>query len=179
MNGKGRIPPGGRLMVILALLITCAVIGAGCTTAETSAKVAAKQNDTVRIYYTATFDDSTIAEPNRSVQLVIGSEPGNLLQQAIIGMSPGDTKIVNLTGAQAYGPHRPELVQEVPRTGALGNVSPKVGDLIMYRTGNVTGVVKVVGITDKTVTIDENHPLAGMDKINVSFNITLAKIITK
>ncbi len=165
-------------MVILALLITCAVIGAGCTSGETSAKVAAKQNDTVIIYYTATFDDATIAEPNRSVQLVIGSEPDNMLQQSLIGMSPGDMKLVNLTGAQAYGPHLPELVKEVPKTGALANISPKVGDLIMYRTGTATGVVQVVGITDKTVTIDENHPLAGMDKINVSFNITLVKIVT-
>ncbi len=176
MTGKGRIPPGGRFILILAVLITCAVIGAGCTSGETSAKAAAL-NDTVRIFYTATFDDGTMAEPNQSIQLVIGSEPDNLLQQALIGMKPNETKVVNLTGAQAYGPYRPELVSEVPRTGVLENVSPKIGDLLVYNSGNVTGVVKVVGITDKTLTIDENHPLADIDEINVSFTITLVKII--
>ncbi len=175
MKRYGRIPPGGWLFLVGAVLIISAALGAGCTSAES--KAVAKQNDTVRIFYTATFDDGTIAEPNTSVLLVVGSEPDNLLQQALIGMAPGERKVVNLTGAQAYGPHRPELVREVPRSGALGNVSPKAGDLLMYRTGNVTGVVKVISVTDSTLTIDENHPLAGIDGINVSFNITLVKIV--
>jgi len=178
MNGKGRIPPGGRLMVILALLITCAVIGAGCTSQETSAKDAAKSGDEVRVMYSSTFDDGTIYIPDTNWTFVIGSEPSNPVEQAVIGMKPGDERTINTTGEQVYGPHRPELVQEVARTGLFANQSIKVGDIMRARSGNRSAWVQVVGINDTTLVVDENNPLAGKP-INLTFKVTLIKILPK
>ena len=67
----------------------------------------------------------------------VGSEPlefvlgeGNVIpgfEHAVRGMSPGDTKTTTIPAAEAYGPHEPAAVFDVPRSQLPADVEPQVG----------------------------------------------------
>lgn len=137
-----------------------------------------KTGDTVRIHYTGTlnngdtFDSSMGRDP---LEFVVGSGqiiPG--LDKAIPGMAVGDKKTVPIPCAEAYGEANPEARQEVPRDTIPAEIEVSAGlELQMQtQTGQVIPVT-VVEVTDETVVLDANHPLAGKD---LNFDIELVGI---
>jgi FKBP-type peptidyl-prolyl cis-trans isomerase SlyD len=54
------------------------------------------------------------------------------------------------------------LIQEVPRS-AFGDQDVQVGMRFRAETGGGVQVVTVTEVTPDTVTVDGNHPLAGVD----------------
>ena len=139
----------------------------------------AKSGDTVRVHYTARLDDGSEFDSSAGrdpLEITLGQAavmPG--LDNAIIGMAVGDTKTVNIAAAEAYGPHKPEGVQEVDRSLIPAEVNVDVGARVQA-TGpdNQPVVLTVVAVTDDKVTLDANHPLAGRD---LSFDIELVEIV--
>ena len=128
----------------------------------------AKTGDTVRIHYKGTlsdgtvFDDSTGRDP---LEFVIGS--GQIisgLDAAIPGMAVGDKKTVEVPATEAYGPIDPNARQEVPRAEIPDDIPLEIGTQLQVQTpqGQVLTVM-VFQVTDDTVTLDANHPLAGRD----------------
>lgn len=139
----------------------------------------AKNGDTVRIHYTGTltdgsqFDTSAGREP---LEFTIGSGqiiPG--LEKEIEGMKVGDKSTVTVPAAEAYGPHQPEGVQEVPRSNIPTNINLAVGTQLQGMTPDGRQMnLTVTGLTDETVTLDANHPLAGKDLV---FDVELVEIV--
>lgn len=139
----------------------------------------AKTGDTVHIHYTGTltngseFDSSVGRDP---LEFTIGA--GQIisgLDSEVAGMAVGDTKTVTVPADEAYGPRNPEAVQEVPRSAVPENIDLVVGKQLQATTadgGNM--VVTVAAISDDTVTMDANHPLAGEDLV---FEVELVKIV--
>jgi peptidylprolyl isomerase len=162
-------------------LVLCSLILAGCT----SQQQVAKNNDTVRVHYTAslassgeTFESSLNSSP---IQFVVGT--GQVIKgfdNAVIGMTPGQTKNnVFIPVDQAYGPHRSDLVYIAQKTGALANYTQVPGQITyvtMKMPDGQTVRYPIVGSNQTTVTIDANNPLAGQDLL---FNITLVEIVGK
>ncbi|MCB1021564.1 MAG: peptidylprolyl isomerase, partial [Acidobacteria bacterium] len=74
----------------------------------------------------------------------------------------------------AYGKRNEDLVLEAPRANIPDGVELEVGKRLQARSqeGQVTRVV-ITKITDETVTLDANHPLAGQD---LTFEIELVSI---
>lgn len=93
------------------------------------------------------------------------------LEEAMLGMTLKEHKVVRLTPLQAFGEVDEKLILEVPRTDFAPEVHPEPGDV--FETTDEEGhptyfVVKAV--QPDLVTIDFNHPLAGKE---VEFVITV------
>ena len=138
----------------------------------------AKAGDTVAIHYTGTladgsqFDSSEGRDPLRftlgSGQIIAG------LDAAITGMSQGEKKSVTIAAAEAYGDHRPEAVQAVPRVQIPAEIPVEVGGGLQVQTPDGQTIpVTVTSVTDEEVTLDANHPLAGKD---LTFAVELVEI---
>ncbi|MFQ1699050.1 peptidylprolyl isomerase [Loktanella agnita] len=130
----------------------------------------AKAGDTVRINYVGTlktgdtFDSSEGRDP---LEFVVGSGqiiPG--LDTAIPGMAVGDKKTVEVPCAQAYGSSNPDARQSVPRSEIPDNIPLELGTQLQMQTpqGQVIQVT-VAEVTEESVTLDANHPLADQDLI--------------
>jgi peptidylprolyl isomerase len=139
----------------------------------------AKEDDTVRVHYTVKLGNDTIVGSTKNeepLQFTLGK--GQVLpsfEQAVIGMNSGESKTVLVTADQAFGPHLDEMVVVVDRGRLPEGINPKEGDRIQLqaRSGE-TMIVSVTDVSDSTITIDGNHPLAGKDLI---FDIEFIEVV--
>lgn len=179
----------GNILVTCILLIGFGfLILSGCTAQQPVARA----NDTVRVYYTVSFVDGTIVESNTNgtpLEFTLGSGsvvPG--FDEAVTGLSPGQTRTVTVPPEKAYGPYRQEMVNtldteavrtyiaELQDSQNLGLLEyPGVGRVYIWkRPDGSIGYLRFSNITEQTITVDENHPLAGKDLV---FDITLVEIL--
>jgi FKBP-type peptidyl-prolyl cis-trans isomerase 2 len=138
----------------------------------------AENGNTVKVHYTGRLKDGTVfdSSTNRDpMQFTLGK--GQLIpgfEGAVIGMDTGESKTVNIPADEAYGPHREEMIAAVDRSQFPAQVNPEVGQqLQVKRPDGQEVVVKVTDVSDSTVTLDANHPLAGKD---LTFDIELIEI---
>ncbi len=138
----------------------------------------AKSGDTVKVHYTGTLQDGTQFDSSRGgepLEFQLGA--GQLIpgfENAVAGMNVGDTKTVTIPAEEAYGPHRPEMVQKFPRQDIPDSIELAPGITLMAQDpeGNTVRLT-VVEFDDDTVTMDANHPLAGKD---LTFELELVAI---
>ena len=140
--------------------------------------VQAKYGDEVKVHYTGrltngrVFDSSVERDP---MVLTIGREKVFFdFEQALIGMSPGESKRIAVSSDRAYGPYRKDLVTEVDSQNIAPDLEPKVGRRVEVSRGNgEKAVVFITAVTETGVTVDGNHPLAGQD---LTFDLELVEI---
>ncbi|NNF51813.1 MAG: peptidylprolyl isomerase [Gammaproteobacteria bacterium] len=138
----------------------------------------AKSGDTVKVHYRGTLEDGTVfdsSEGRDPLEFDIGS--GQLIpgfEAAVDGMAAGETSSISISSTEAYGPHREEMVMEVPRTQLPAEMEPKIGMQLQAGQGDEQFVVTITEVQEETVTLDANHPLAGKD---LNFEITLVEIV--
>lgn len=138
----------------------------------------AKAGDTVKVHYTGKLDDGTVFDSSvdrEPLEFTIGS--GNIIpgfEQAVVGMSLGESKTEIIPTDQAYGPHLDEMVVVVDRQQMPEEIDPQVGQQlqIQQQNGQVLPVV-ITDVSGASVTLDANHPLAGED---LTFDIKLVEI---
>ncbi len=138
----------------------------------------AKSGDTVKIHYTGTLDDGTEFDSSAGrepLEFEVGGGqviPG--FDKAVEGMAVGDSKSVRIEAEEAYGPRHDQLVQEVDRSLLPEDLDPKEGMALQSSSpdGQVTQFM-VTAVSDDTITVDANHPLAGQA---LSFDIELVDI---
>jgi FKBP-type peptidyl-prolyl cis-trans isomerase SlyD len=124
-------------------------------------------NVVVSMHYRLTDEAGTELDSSR------GGEPlnylhgaGNIipgLEKALTGKIEGDSLQVNVAPADAYGEVMPELLQVVDRSVFQGVDTVEVGMAFEARgpEGNSQRVV-VRDVQGDQVTLDANHPLAGV-----------------
>lgn len=139
---------------------------------------AAKQGDTVAIHYTGTLDDGSVFDSSDGrdpLEFEVGSGqiiPG--LDSEIPGMRVGDKKTVVIEPEQAYGPVNPDAKQTVPRSDIPAEIPLEVGLTLQAQTSQGQAIpVTVVELSDESVVLDANHPLAGK---TLTFAIELVSI---
>lgn len=125
-----------------------------------------KNGDTVRVHYTGKFDTGEVfdsSEDSDPLAFTVGAGqviPG--FDQALVGMQIGETKDVVIEPEQAYGERVEELVQTIDRGQFnLGGVEPEVGMMIEMQTPDGGIPLTITDLTETTITLDANHPLAG------------------
>ena len=84
------------------------------------------------------------------------------LEAELAGKEVGDKFDVKLEAKDAYGEFQEELVQQVPRNLFEGVDVIEVGMSFQADTDQGPRTVEVTEVTDEMVSIDANHPLAGM-----------------
>ena len=137
-----------------------------------------KNGDTVRIHYTGTLTDGSVfdsSEGRDPLEFTVGS--GQVIagmDAGLPGMSVGDKKRLEIPAADAYGDLNPEARQAIPREGIPDDIPLELGTQLQMQSpeGHVLPVT-VVEVTEATVTLDANHPLAGKD---LTFDIELVSI---
>ena len=139
----------------------------------------AKHGDTVKVHYTGKLEDGTVFDTsiNRDpLQFTIGEGqiiPG--FEQAVVGMNPGESKTTKVPADKAYGSHHKEEVLVVDRNQFPVDLKPEIGQkLQIRRTDGQTIVVTVTDVSESSVTLDANHPLAGKD---LTFDIQLVELV--
>jgi FKBP-type peptidyl-prolyl cis-trans isomerase 2 len=139
----------------------------------------AKHGDTVKVHYTGKLEDGTVFDTsiNRDpLQFTIGEGqiiPG--FEQAVVGMNPGESKTTKVSADKAYGSHHKEEVLVVDRNQFPVDLKPEIGQkLQIRRTDGQTIVVTVTDVSESSVTLDANHPLAGKD---LTFDIQLIELV--
>ena len=136
-------------------------------------------NDTVTVLFEGRTAEGEIfdqADADRPLVFTVGDErimPA--FAAAIVGMRQGETRTFTLEAEEAFGPHLPELVQTVPRSRFPGEITvDAVVAMDMEREGKRHKMpAQVVAVTDETVTVDFNHPLAGRP---VTYTVTIQRI---
>lgn len=139
----------------------------------------AKAGDTVRIHYTGTLDDGSQFDSSAGrdpLEFELGSGqviPG--FDQAVDGMSVGENKAVTISPDEAYGQRHEQLIQVVPRSALPEEIEPSVGMQLQGQSpdGDVNAFL-VTDVSDDTITVDANHPLAGL---SLKFDIELVEIV--
>ncbi len=138
----------------------------------------AKTGDTVRIHLTISLEDGTVfssSERGDPIELKLGNEQiMPALEQAVVGMEEGATKKISLASADAFGERREDLVGRVAKSEFPDDVTPEVGMRLVVQSSDGERMdATVAEVTDDTVTLDGNHPLAGHE---VTFEVTLAEV---
>ena len=138
----------------------------------------ARQGDTVAVHYTGTLDDGTVFDSSDGgdpIQFAVGA--GDVISgfdEAVVGMSAGETKRKRFAPEQAYGDYREDLVFKVDRAQLPDSSELNVGDVLQLGFSDGTSApVQVAEVSDESITLDANHPLAGKA---LTFELTLVSI---
>ena len=123
-------------------------------------------NMAVSIHYTLTNDDGEVLDSSIDDEaLVYLHGSGNIisgLEKALYGKAVGDKFNVRIAAEDAYGEIMDEMVQVISREMFEGIDNIEVGMQFHADVSSGTGVVTVVNIDGDDITIDGNHPLAGL-----------------
>ncbi len=125
------------------------------------------KDSAVFFHYTVTDSDGNLLDrsPDGQPLAYLHGGYGNIipgLETQLEGKAVGDKFIAAVEPAGAYGEYHPEAVQDVPRANFDGVDSIEVGMQFQTQAENGQPVlVTVTAISDDTVTVDGNHPLAG------------------
>jgi FKBP-type peptidyl-prolyl cis-trans isomerase SlyD len=92
------------------------------------------------------------------------------LENALVGMSQGESGDIMVVAAEAYGEVNPEAIQTLPIDQFAGIDLVEGMQLYGQGEGGQTVQVTVKSFDDKEVNIDFNHPLAGKD---LMFSVTV------
>lgn len=138
----------------------------------------AKPGDTLHLHYKGTLDDGTVfdsSEGRDPLAFELGAGriiPG--LEAGVVGMAVGETRTVRVEPGEAYGEHRPEMVQSVDRANVPDHIPTEPGTRLQVQTpsGEPLEVV-VVEATEAAIVLDANHPLAGKA---LTFEVELVEI---
>jgi peptidylprolyl isomerase len=150
------------------------------------AKAKAKKGDKVKVHYTGRLEDGDVFDSSECAEEECGCATGPLeftigngeviagFEKAVTGMSVGEAKTVIIKAKDAYGKRKEEMVVVVERSCVPEGLTPEVGmQMEVAQEGGHDFPVMITEISETNVTLDANHPLAGMD---LTFEIKLLEI---
>ena len=142
--------------------------------------MSAQKGDQVRIKYEGFLDDGRVFDSTEQhgfpMKLTIGAGVYlDALEQALIGMELNEEKTIRLTPKDAYGEHLPERVETIDRKNLPNKSKLEEGTLLILTSPEgIETPAKIIDLTETEVTLDFNHPLAG---IPLNFRLTLIEIV--
>ena len=135
------------------------------------------ENAVVVIDYTLTNNEGEVIDTSDGAgPLAYLHGFGNIidgLEEALEGKEAGDKVKASIEPAKAYGERYDEMEQEVPVElfGGVDNI--ELGMQFQSETDDGPVMVTVVNITDTMITVDGNHPLAG---VHLNFDVTVREV---
>lgn len=135
------------------------------------------ENAVVVIDYTLTDNSGEVIDSSEGAgPLAYLHGFGNIingLEDALLGKEAGDQVKATIAPENAYGERHEDMQQDVPKElfGGVDNI--EVGMQFQSETDDGPVMVTVVAITDEMVTVDGNHPLAGVE---LNFDVTIREV---
>ena len=123
------------------------------------------KHSVVSIHYTLTddkgivLDSSTGKDPLLYIQGIGNLIPG--MEEGLEGKKKGDKFDIKVSPEKGYGERSESMIQKVPRS-SFGDQEVHKGMQFQAQTGQGTQVVTVTDVGLESVTVDGNHPLAGV-----------------
>jgi peptidylprolyl isomerase len=137
----------------------------------------AKAGDQVKVHYTGKLEDGSVFDSSRDgepLAFTIGQrEVIAGFENAIIGMTVGQSKTQPIPVDEAYGPRREDMVIRIDRQEIPKDIPLEVGQRLQMAQEGHQMIVTVAEVSSDSVTLDANHPLAGQ---NLVFDIELIEI---
>lgn len=137
----------------------------------------------VSLHFSVSLTDGTLIDStfdrDTPVSLTIGDESFLAgFEKVLFNLKAGDTRTAHLPPSEAFGEWNTENVQHFSRAQfALSEPNPVVGMMMEFADKGQNSLVGVISeVTEDTVTVDFNHPLAGKD---VLFKVQIFKVTPK
>ena len=127
-----------------------------------------ENGNTVSVHYTGTLNDGTQFDSSQGrdpLSFQVGD--GQVISgfdNAVVGMTVGESKTFTISADEAYGPKNEEAIQEVSKDRFPEGYDAQVGQTVTGQ--NEVGQnfqALIIAEAEDTVTLDFNHPLAGQD----------------
>jgi FKBP-type peptidyl-prolyl cis-trans isomerase SlyD len=135
------------------------------------------KNSVVVMHYAVSDSDDTLIDSSydhKPMAIIYGTGyliPG--LEDALVDHQAGDKFEVSVEADKAYGPRHDDYVQSVQKDLLQGVEDLAVGTQLRATTDEGEQTVIVIDITDDVVTVDGNHPLAGLD---LKFDVEILEV---
>tara|TARA_R110000824_G_C15147698_1_gene670668 strand:+ start:97 stop:546 length:450 start_codon:yes stop_codon:yes gene_type:complete len=133
----------------------------------------------VKLHYKGTFPDGEVFDDSRArgqtMNVLVGN--GQLIkgfESALIGMTEGEVKTINLAPEEAYGPVIEQAIVTAPKSSFPEDFVFQEGVMVSgtSKEGKTISAT-IASFDDESVVLDHNHPLAGKD---INFEIEVVKI---
>jgi FKBP-type peptidyl-prolyl cis-trans isomerase 2 len=140
----------------------------------------AEVGDTVKVAFKGKLNDGTVfdATEEEPMEFVVGD--GTIIpafENAVVGMSPEETKTISIPSEEAYGEYQEELVQPIKKEQVPEDVELEVGQQVLVGATKEDAMqFTVADVKEDEIILDGNHPLAGQD---LNFEITLVEVSKK
>ena len=124
------------------------------------------QNSVVSLHYTLTNDSGEVMDQSQEGEPLVylhgaaGIIPG--LENELSGKVAGAEFQVTIKPEEAYGEHVADMVQQVPRSSFPADTDIEIGMQFNAESPNGPINVSITEVSEETVTVDGNHPLAGL-----------------
>ena len=132
----------------------------------------------VSMHYKLTDNDGNVLDSSEGAEpLTYLHGSGNIipgLEKELVGKVAGDSEQVKVEPAEGYGEINPELIQTVDKAAFQGVESVEVGMSFEAQAsdGSVQHIV-IKNVEGEEVTIDANHPLAG---VTLNFDVEIVSV---
>ncbi|ORJ53722.1 FKBP-type peptidyl-prolyl cis-trans isomerase [Geothermobacter hydrogeniphilus] len=138
----------------------------------------AEKGDTVTVNYIGKLADGTLfdsSEGKEPLKFIIGQQEVIAgFDRAVEGMVTGEKKTVTISADDGYGPYHEKLVETVERSLLPDDLDLVVGgQLEVTREDGHVMHFFINDLSDSSVTLDANHPLAGKE---LTFEISMLNI---
>lgn len=135
------------------------------------------ENKVVSIHYTLTNDGGEVMDSSDDQEpLTYLHGAGNIirgLETALEGRTAGDRLQVTVNPAEGYGERDESMIQAVPRSAFEGVEDIQPGMQFQAQSAEGIQLVTVVAIEGNEVTLDGNHPMAG---ITLFFDVEVKEV---
>lgn len=135
-----------------------------------------QNNHVATVHYSVETTDGDIIDSSfdgKPLSFIVGSKfmiEG--LEEALIGKQKGEQFEVRIEPDKGYGERKDNLVQTVP-LNMFGDMEVEVGMSFRATTDAGEQSVIIIDKNDSEVTVDGNHPLAG---ISLVFNVSVEDV---
>ncbi len=134
-------------------------------------------NLVVSMHYKLTDDDGNVLDGSKDEPLAYLHGAGNIipgLEKALVGKVAGDNLQVRVEPAEGYGEVKPELVQTIDKSAFQGVSAIEAGMTFEAQGSNGAAQrIEVKKVEGDAVTIDANHPLAG---VSLNFDLKIVEV---
>lgn len=138
---------------------------------------AIKSGDTIAVDYTGKLESGEVFDSSEGKQpLTFTVDAGMLIKgfdQAVIGMTKGESKTVTIPPEMGYGPRDENAMVSIPREQFPPEMTLTEGmQLQLQNPAGQPVPARVASVNETDVTMDVNHFLAGKTLV---FDITIAE----